>query len=196
MTFAQPFQNQFEMIHKHDIFKIKSSFSGSKSSDYYDRCSIYFLVAQIPVECTFSLFSCVLCLHFQGFVLLDQTQPSIAPDIIFNNNDFNPSLPASMWDIRDPNSLNSFLIDLKVSFISYQKELIKKIENPALIFEVETLESYPGILFYKNSFFYFLHLQNTQFSGSEFYYAHELGIVYASLPLTMLVDPTIIICGT
>jgi hypothetical protein len=152
MAFAQPFQIQFAVVCKHDVFKIKQSFSGSKNSDFCDRCLITYSLGSVPVE---------------WFILLEQTQPSLAPDFIFSSTpDFNP-IRLTSWDIRDPESLNSMLLDLRNQLISYQKDLIKNMGNAALTFEVETLES---------------------ISGSEFYFIPDQGQVHITLPLTMLVD--------
>jgi hypothetical protein len=157
MSFAQPFQNQFATIQKHDVFKIKQKLSGSKNSDYCDRCLISYSLAQIAVE---------------WFILLDQTKPSQNPDFIFSGTpDFHPKriLP---WEIRDDDSLNSILVDLRNQFIAYQKDLIKKMDNPTLTFEVETIET---------------------IGGSEFFCLPDQRIANISLPLTMLTSMTSLI---
>jgi hypothetical protein len=156
MTFAQPFQIQFAVISKHDVFKIKQLGSGSKNSDYCDRCLISFSLSGVIVD---------------WFILLDQTLPSLEPDFIFSSTpDFYP-LKFPSWDIRDGESLNSMLLDLRNQFIASQKELIKKLGNAPLTFEVETIES---------------------IAESEFYCIPEQSVVNVSIPLTMLAGTSLI----
>jgi len=151
MAFAQPFQIQFAVL-SNGVFKIKQLFSGSKNSDFCDRCLINYSLAGVPIE---------------WFILLDQTQPTIPPDFIFSSTpDFFPS-KISRWDIRDGESLNSMILDLRNQLIQCQKDWIKKICDTALQFEMETMES---------------------IQGTEFYCLSEQDIVYVSLPLTMFVD--------
>lgn len=144
-------QLTYLLTHSPFSIKVEQMWSGSRNLSLLDRFTL-----AIP-----------FCLDYIKWdVIYNSQYPLIAPDIIFGPDDesFHPFHGAgeegnskltknslSDWNYKDPTRLLSLILELRDSYMAYQKKRVGEVDDDRLKFETSTVISKEGIEMYVSS---------------------------------------------
>ncbi|KAL8524093.1 hypothetical protein ACS0TY_013890 [Phlomoides rotata] len=137
-------QINYLLSHAPFSVKVEQMWSGCKNPNLLDRFTLV-----IPY-----------CLDYIKWdVIYNALYPLLAPDIIFGADDesFQPYSGKSGknrladWNSRDPTRLLSLIMELRDSYVAYQRKRIGEVDDDRLKFEVDTMLTREGIEMYMSS---------------------------------------------
>ncbi|KAL4575485.1 hypothetical protein LXL04_022330 [Taraxacum kok-saghyz] len=144
-------QLNYLLTHSPYSIKVEQMWSGSKNPGFLDRFTLTIPFCLDYIKCQYTI---------SRDVIYNAQFPLLAPDIIFGPEDenFRPyhgdgdvKNSLSDWNFKDPTRLLSLILELRNSYMAYQKKRVGDVNDDRLKFEINTIYSQEGIEMYMSS---------------------------------------------